>query len=100
LKPRVLILLAAATLLFAGVSWGQSDLPAANSSNMDFKQFGLLAIQDGGRRKPIDTFAREALIRITDVRHTPIRLPEMAAERFCFCRRCSTHAIGKTSQWC
>ena len=32
---------------------------------MDFKQFGLLAIQDGGRRKPIDTFAREALIRIT-----------------------------------
>jgi cytochrome c-type biogenesis protein CcsB len=65
LKPRVLILFAAATLLFAGVSWSQSDLPAANSSNMDFKQFGLLAIQDGGRRKPIDTFAREALIRIT-----------------------------------
>jgi cytochrome c-type biogenesis protein CcsB len=65
LQPRVLILFAAATLLFAGVSWSQSDLPAANSSNMDFKQFGLLAIQDGGRRKPIDTFAREALIRIT-----------------------------------
>jgi len=65
LRPRVLILFAAATLLFAGVSWSQSDLPAANSSNMDFKQFGLLAIQDGGRRKPIDTFAREALIRIT-----------------------------------
>jgi cytochrome c-type biogenesis protein CcsB len=65
LKPRFLILFAAATLLFAGVSWSQSDLPAANSSNMDFKQFGLLAIQEGGRRKPLDTFAREALIRIT-----------------------------------
>src|SRR5439155_1628781 len=26
---------------------------------------GLLAIQDGGRRKPIDTFARETLIRVT-----------------------------------
>jgi cytochrome c-type biogenesis protein CcsB len=32
---------------------------------LDFKQFGLLSIQDGGRRKPIDTFARETLIRIT-----------------------------------
>jgi cytochrome c-type biogenesis protein CcsB len=32
---------------------------------MEFRQFGLLAIQDGGRRKPIDTFARETLIRIS-----------------------------------
>jgi len=32
---------------------------------LDFKQWGLLAIQDGGRRKPVDTFAQEALIRIT-----------------------------------
>ena len=32
---------------------------------MNFRQLGLLAIQDGGRRKPIDTFARETLIRIT-----------------------------------
>lgn len=38
---------------------------AADTSGFDFKQFGLLAIQDGGRRKPVDTFAREALIRIT-----------------------------------
>ena len=29
------------------------------------KQWGLLAIQDGGRRKPMDTFAKETLIRIT-----------------------------------
>jgi cytochrome c-type biogenesis protein CcsB len=32
---------------------------------VDFKQFGLLAIQDNGRRKPIDTFARQALTQIT-----------------------------------
>ncbi len=32
---------------------------------MDFRQFGLLAIQEGGRRKPIDTFARETLIKLT-----------------------------------
>src|SRR5258705_1868907 len=55
----------AASLLFGSVGYGQSDPPAANSDGLDFKQFGLLAIQDGGRRKPIDTFAREALIRIT-----------------------------------
>ncbi|MEY2562297.1 MAG: hypothetical protein QOH88_490 [Verrucomicrobiota bacterium] len=40
-------------------------MPAADSSALDFKQWGLLAIQDGGRRKPIDTFARETLIKIT-----------------------------------
>jgi cytochrome c-type biogenesis protein CcsB len=38
---------------------------AADTSGLNFRQFGLLAIQDGGRRKPIDTFARETLIRIT-----------------------------------
>ena len=40
-------------------------MPATDSGSLDFKQFGLLAIQDGGRRKPIDTFARETLIRLT-----------------------------------
>ena len=54
-----------ASLLFGSVGYGQSDPPAANSGGLDFKQFGLLAIQDGGRRKPIDTFARETLIRIS-----------------------------------
>ncbi|HEV8618116.1 MAG TPA: cytochrome c biogenesis protein CcsA [Candidatus Udaeobacter sp.] len=52
-------------MLFGSVGYGQSDPPAANSGGLDFKQFGLLAIQDGGRRKPIDTFAREMFIRIT-----------------------------------
>src|SRR5213078_51941 len=56
---------AAASMLFRSVGYGQSDPPAANSGGLDFKQFGLLAIQDGGRRKPVDTFARETLIRVT-----------------------------------
>jgi cytochrome c-type biogenesis protein CcsB len=42
-----------------------TSMPAADSSSLDFKQFGLLAIQDGGRRKPVDTFARETLIKLT-----------------------------------
>jgi cytochrome c-type biogenesis protein CcsB len=53
------------TLLSGGISFAQSDMPAADSSSLDFKQWGLLAIQDGGRRKPIDTFARETLIKTT-----------------------------------
>lgn len=40
-------------------------MPAHDTSSFDFKQWGLLAIQDGGRRKPIDTFAREALTKIS-----------------------------------
>src|SRR5437016_2740252 len=55
----------AASLLFGSVGYGQSDPSAASSDGLDFEQFGLLALQDGGRRKPIDTFARETLIRIT-----------------------------------
>jgi cytochrome c-type biogenesis protein CcsB len=53
------------SLFVSGVCLAQSDMPAADSSALDFKQFGLLAIQDGGRRKPIDTFARETLIKTT-----------------------------------
>ena len=41
------------------------EIPSADTANLDFRQFGLLAIQDNGRRKPIDTFAKETLIRIT-----------------------------------
>src|SRR5437868_9945353 len=65
LATRVFMFVTAASLLFGSVGYGQSDPSAANSDGLDFKQFGLLAIQDGGRRKPIDTFARETLIRIT-----------------------------------
>ena len=54
----------------AGVGFvrGEEAAPrftGADTSAFDFQQFGLLAIQDGGRRKPVDTFAKESLIRIT-----------------------------------
>jgi cytochrome c-type biogenesis protein CcsB len=62
---RLRFLVLAIGLLAGNVCVAQSDLPAADSGSLDFKQWGLLAIQDGGRRKPIDTFAREALIKTT-----------------------------------
>jgi cytochrome c-type biogenesis protein CcsB len=65
LKRRVLIPSLLFLLLSGGIGLAQSDMPAADSGTLDFKQFGLLAIQDGGRRKPIDTFARETLIKTT-----------------------------------
>src|SRR5207237_1504903 len=65
LRTRIFMFVGAVSILFGSVGYGQSDPPAANSGGLDFKQFGLLAIQDGGRRKPIDTFARGTLIRIT-----------------------------------
>jgi cytochrome c-type biogenesis protein CcsB len=56
----------AASLFLSAICLAQNaDMPAADSSSLDFKQWGLLAIQDGGRRKPVDTFARETLIKIT-----------------------------------
>ncbi len=63
---RLPFLLPTICLLFSGVCLAQNaDMPAADSSSLDFQQWGLLAIQDGGRRKPVDTFARETLIKIT-----------------------------------
>ncbi|HEV2841427.1 MAG TPA: cytochrome c biogenesis protein CcsA [Chthoniobacterales bacterium] len=62
---RLRFFISAVGLLLCGVCLAQSDIPAADSSSLDFKQWGLLAIQDGGRRKPIDTFARETLIKTT-----------------------------------
>jgi cytochrome c-type biogenesis protein CcsB len=65
LRTHFFVSIAAASVLWGSVSYGQSDLPSSGSGSLDFKQWGLLAIQDGGRRKPVDTFARETLIRIT-----------------------------------
>src|SRR3989475_3395374 len=66
LRARVLIFIAIATALFRGVDYAASpDVSATDSSGLDFKQWGLVAIQDGGRRKPVDTFAKETLVRIT-----------------------------------
>jgi cytochrome c-type biogenesis protein CcsB len=65
LKARLFIFITVATVLFGRVDYAASDVPVASSSALDFKQWGLVAIQDGGRRKPVDTFAKETLIRIT-----------------------------------
>ncbi len=47
------------TVLFA------STPVRAGLQESDFKQWSLLAIQDEGRVKPLDTFARESLLRLT-----------------------------------
>jgi hypothetical protein len=66
LKSRLFVLIAAFAALFAGVDYAASaDAPVADSSALNFKQWGLLAVQDGGRRNPVATFAKETLIRIT-----------------------------------
>jgi cytochrome c-type biogenesis protein CcsB len=66
LNLRLLIFIAVASALFAGTNHAASpNEPVADSSTLDFKPWGLVAIQDGGRRKPVDTFAKESLIRIT-----------------------------------
>jgi cytochrome c-type biogenesis protein CcsB len=62
---RTLIIVTAASALLRGIGFGAADVSVASTSNLDFKPWGLLAIQDGGRRKPVDTFAKETLIRIT-----------------------------------
>ena len=59
------MIVCAASALFGGMAFGASDVPATNTSVLDFKQWGLLAIQEAGRRKPVDTFAKETLIRVT-----------------------------------
>ena len=63
---RVRFLSPIVTLLLGAACFAQNaQMPAGDSSSLDFKGWGLLAIQDGGRRKPVDTFAREALIKMT-----------------------------------
>lgn len=57
-------LLIAVTHFDAMAQEQRSAQPTADTRGLDFHQFGLLAVQDGGRRKPIDTFSRETLIRI------------------------------------
>ena len=43
-------------------------LPNLPAATLDFKEWGLLAVQDGGRRKPMDTLGRETLVRLTGQR--------------------------------
>ncbi len=49
-------------LVGSNAATGRAATPLKDS---DFKQWGSLAIQDNGRRKPIDTFAREAVLKLT-----------------------------------
>ena len=65
MKLPLLVFITAACALFGEIGFGAIDASTANTGALDFKQWGLLAIQDGGRRKPVDTFAKETLIRIT-----------------------------------
>jgi cytochrome c-type biogenesis protein CcsB len=51
-------------LLTAGLGRAQQTV-TPDTRSLDFKEFGLLAIQDNGRRKPIDTFARQTLTQLT-----------------------------------
>jgi len=66
LKTHIFIIVTAAIAFCATRNEAApSDVSPAGSGTLDFKPWGLLAIQDGGRRKPVDTFAKETLIRIT-----------------------------------
>src|SRR5207302_11034596 len=51
-------------LLTAGLGRAQQPV-TPDTRSLDFKEFGLLAIQDNGRRKTIDTFATQTLIQLT-----------------------------------
>ena len=53
------------TLICALVLLGLCSRGHAALQESDFTQWNLLAVQDEGRRKPLDTFAREALLRLT-----------------------------------
>jgi cytochrome c-type biogenesis protein CcsB len=62
MNPRIIRLFFVLVLAFLAVPnlWAGAPL--------DFKEWGLLAVQDGGRRKPMDTLARETLVRLTGQR--------------------------------
>ncbi len=66
LKTRVLVLIASGIAVFTAINCDASPNAAvADTNGLDLKPWGLVAIQDGGRRKPVDTFAKETLIRMT-----------------------------------
>jgi len=87
LKTPTFIFIAATSALFASVVYGQSDLPNSSSGSLDFKQWGLTAIQDGGRRKPVD-------------RHLQIKWAGTGSQMILFCPPYLRRAIGKMSRWC
>ncbi len=67
---KIFRLIFPALLLWSGIvtSPAKDRQPIGNSadtSELNYRQFSLLAIQDGGRKKPIDTFATDALVSIS-----------------------------------
>jgi cytochrome c-type biogenesis protein CcsB len=63
----------------------------ASSSALDFKEWGLLAVQDGGRRKPMDTMARETLVRLTGQREVTAFGRQWGASDFLLSMLLDTH---------
>jgi len=64
MRPSFCVPALIVSLLMAEISSAQQPV-TPDTRGLDFKEFGLLAIQDNGRRKPIDTFARQMLIQLT-----------------------------------
>src|SRR5438132_13521307 len=66
LRMRPFARLPAFVVLLLTAEIGRAQQPITpDTARLDFKEFGLLAIQDNGRRKPIDTFAKQTLIQLT-----------------------------------
>jgi cytochrome c-type biogenesis protein CcsB len=65
LKTRLFVAAFLLSMLATHFCAAQQPEVVADTSSLDFKQWGLLAIQDAGRRKPVDTFARESLTKIS-----------------------------------
>jgi len=61
----LLALICCADFIGANARGQVADAVAGATGGLDYHQFGLLGIQDAGRRKPLDTFARETLLRIS-----------------------------------
>src|SRR6266478_160582 len=59
------ISVACALTAFAQEAGPPNMRSVADMRGLDTRQFGLLAIQNNGRRKPLDTFAKETLTRLT-----------------------------------
>jgi hypothetical protein len=70
MKGRRVIIACVSSVVCALTAFAQDAGPpnmlsVADTGSLDTKQFGLLAVQDNGRCKPIDTFAKETLTQIT-----------------------------------
>ena len=61
------------------------------ASPLDFKEWGLIAVQDGGRRKPMDTLGRETLVRLTGTRTVTAFGREWEASDFMLSMLLDTH---------